>query len=95
MKCIDCKYCIEEDYGYSNYTVEGTEVGCLLYCNPDFPEDRFYGEEPALLFANKCEYFEPGKPVHIDVDHEDGPCENYSDDPVIKLLLTAWGNNAV
>jgi hypothetical protein len=30
MKCTDCKYCVEQDEGYSNWTVEGTEIDCLL-----------------------------------------------------------------
>ena len=89
-KCNSCKYAIEVDYGYSNYTVEGTTVDCLLHLNPKFPEDRFYGLEPYLLFANECKSFSKGDPVGIDCDQEDGSLENYSNDPEIKNLLKEY-----
>jgi len=85
--CTDCRYCIEADYGYSNYTVEGTNADCLLDLNPELPKDRFYGEEPALNFANECSKFSPGDSVQVDVDMELGGLEEYSDDPEIKELL--------
>lgn len=87
MKCTDCRYCVEMDYGYSNYTVEGTTAGCLLKLNPELPKDRFYGEEPALDYADKCDHFSAGKSVAVDCDREEGALENYSGDPEIKNLL--------
>ena len=68
MKCTDCKYSVEDDFGYSNWTVEGTEVSCLLGKNPDFPIDRFYGEDPSLSFAEKCDSFVEGENTCFDVD---------------------------
>lgn len=88
-KCTDCRYCIQQDYGYSNWTVEGTDVDCLLKKNPDFPADRFYEETPSLTFAESCNKFSEGGSVYIDVDQEDGALENYSDDLEIKKLLAA------
>ena len=38
--CLDCRFAVEEDYGYSNYTVEGTDVHCLKKLNSDLPKDR-------------------------------------------------------
>lgn len=90
MKCTDCKYCIEIDYGYSNYTVEGTDVDCLLKKNPAFPVDRFYGEEPALLFAEKCGNFTAGPHPEVDVDQDSGELSNYSKDPEVIELLKKW-----
>lgn len=96
MKCTNCKYCVEEDYGYSNYTVEGTTVDCLLGLNPKFPEDRFWGEEPALKYAEQCKRFTKGTSVSIDCDREDlinynDPLSTaYTDDPEIKSLLDKW-----
>ena len=89
-KCNSCKYAIELDYGYSNYTVEGTTIDCLLHLNPKFPEDRFYGLEPCLLFANECKSFSKGYPVGVDCEQEDGSLENYSDDLEIKNLLREY-----
>ena len=89
-KCTDRKYCIQDDYGYSNWTVEGTSVDCLLHLNDKFPVDRFYGEVPELLFAKDCPRFIAGNSVEVDVDQEDGDLENYSDDPEIKALLKSY-----
>jgi len=88
--CLDCKYCIQEDYGYSNYTVEGTNADCLLKKNDAFPVDRFYGEEPALAYAEQCEKYTAGEGVFVDVDHESGDLWEYSDDPELIELLKKW-----
>jgi hypothetical protein len=86
-KCSDCRYAMEHDWGYSNYTVEGTEIVCLLDLNPQFPVDRFYGEEPALNFAETCSKFSEGGAVGVDCDQELGALENYTDDEEIKQIL--------
>lgn len=88
--CNDCKYCMNTDYGYSNYTVEGTVSECLLNLNPNFPVDRFYGEEPALKYAKKCIKYEVGESVSVDVDCDLGLLENYSEDSEIKELLRRY-----
>ena len=44
-----------------------------------------YGEHPALKYAESCSGFAPGPSV--DVDHDWGDLENYSDDPEVKELL--------
>jgi len=87
MKCIDCKYCVQKDYGYySNWTVEGTEVDCLLNLHPKFPIDRFYGEESELDFAKKCENFTEGKGMKIDCGQEYREGWDYSDDQMQIIL---------
>lgn len=87
--CKHCKFCIETDYGYSNYTVEGTVSDCLLDANPAMPVDRGWGTAPELAFAETCPSFSEGYPVVIDVDRVSGALENYSDDPWVKSLLMA------
>ena len=62
--CTNCENAIESDYGYSDYTVEGTEVDCKLDLNVDLPTDRFYTEEPALKFAEICPAYRRGDPEH-------------------------------
>lgn len=86
-KCSKCKYSILEDNGYSNYTVEGTDIGCLKGLNPKFPVDAWYGECPEGEFAQTCPSFTEGESVSVDVEREDGRLEDYSDDPEIKELL--------
>ena len=90
VKCTDCKYCVEEDFGYSNYTVEGTIADCLKSLNPDLPEDRWYKEEPALDYAEKCNSFSEGKTVQIDCDREEDFPDGYADDLEIIELLKIW-----
>jgi hypothetical protein len=90
MNCNECKYCILLDYGYSNYTVEGTTADCLRGLNPGLPKDHFYGEQEELKFAETCKSFIAGDNVYIDVEQEDGALENYSDDEEIKELLRKY-----
>ena len=85
------------DTGYSNYTVEGTEMSCLLNLNPEFPKDRWYEEDASIKFAEKCNsyQFNNGFITSVDVDHECGTLENYSEDEEIKLLLWVMDNQHI
>ena len=87
--CSDCKYAFRTDTGYSNWTVEGTDLDCLKKLNPSFPDDNWYGESEAGKFAESCESFVEGDGPHFDVDMDMGDAENYSDDPEIKELIKA------
>ena len=89
-KCTDCMYCICTDYGYSNYTVEGTDVDCLLGKNSSMPSDKFYSEAECLIFAESCKSFVEGECVEVDCDQEEGALENYSTDADIKALLIEY-----
>lgn len=89
VTCNDCKYCIMQDFGYSNYTVEGTEADCLKNQNQRFPVDNWYGHSEEAKYAFECPMFVEGDPVYVDCDQEDGALENYSDDPEVKELLRA------
>jgi len=88
--CGNCKYAICKDYGYSNYTVEGTHINCLKSLNPEFPCDRGYKLPKELLFASQCSSFIQGDPVSVDVDQEQGALVNYSDDDEIRELLLKY-----
>jgi len=92
LKCTDCKYCYQQDEGYSNYTVEGTILYCMLSLNPKFPEDSFYTEAPSVFYAGQCEKYTEGAGLEIDVDFEDYNIENYTDDPE---LIDLWENGPV
>jgi hypothetical protein len=69
-KCTDCRFCVLEDHGYSNYTVEGTNFRCAKRLHPDGEFDRFYGEDKRLNFASACASFVSGQPLEIDCDRE-------------------------
>lgn len=68
--CRDCKFAVHMDYGYSNYTTEGTDFACGLKKHPDGQFDEFYGDDKRLKFAEQCECFEAGEGVWMDVDRE-------------------------
>lgn len=80
VKCSNCDHCILEDFGYSNWTVEGTTVHCVKGLNPNGEFDRWYGEDEKDKFAEKCPSFssEVG-PVIIDC--EMGGANYGADDP--------------
>lgn len=69
-KCSECVFAILHDYGYSNYTVEGTTVYCSKDIHPDNGFDRWYGQDKRNLHAENCSSFIEGSPVEIDVDSE-------------------------
>ena len=87
-RCRDCVWCVLEDHGYSNYTVEGTRQGCLRKLNPKFPlADSFYGNEPGNEFAEQCSSFNAGLPIHIDVETEGNLHEFAANDEVRVYIL--------
>lgn len=67
-RCDNCSRAVLRDYGYSDYTVEGTTVSCSLDLNPGLPADRWYGENETLNFAKKCRRFNEGSPEHFTVE---------------------------
>jgi hypothetical protein len=68
--CNNCQMAFFIDYGYSNYTVEGTYFCCGTNHHPEGSFDRFYGDDPRLEYGQQCPYYSRGKPVEIDVDRE-------------------------
>lgn len=66
--CDKCKNCVLWDYGYSNYTVEGTTFYCAKNIHPDKSFDHFYGEEPKLLYAEQCSEYEEGQGISLSVE---------------------------
>jgi len=62
--CRGCTFCLEKEYGYSNYTVEGTDYVCML--------ESFNGFRPKYDGQNAhiCSFFKEGESWHIDVDRQ-------------------------
>lgn len=69
--CGECRFCLFQDEGYSNYTVENTVFHCMKKVHPDGEFDRFYGEDKRLEFAECCPQFEAGSAISLDVERED------------------------
>lgn len=81
VNCLTCAFCLRSDYGYSNWTVEGTTLSCLKNRNPGLEgkEEVTWGEEriaelaPILDFAETCPGYRKGAPAYMDVDSEGLP----------------------
>ena len=75
--CTTCVLCHRSDYGYSNYTTEGTELSCLAGLNPGMegqeePWREMTPEFAAILdVARTCPRYREGVPLWTDVDHEE------------------------
>lgn len=68
--CEQCSNALFQDYGYSNYTTEGTDFVCMVNVHPDGEFDRWYNEDQRLNWARWCISFEAGDPLFMDVDME-------------------------
>lgn len=67
MQCESCKFYVLDDYGYSNYTVEGTMQCCAKKVFVSF--DRFYGNAPEQAkIPDPCPRYEFGEPIEMDVE---------------------------
>lgn len=68
--CENCKFAIFQDFGYSNYTTEGTTFICSQSAHPKGEFDRFFGDNPDLEYATNCPTFVGGESIEMDVDRE-------------------------
>lgn len=68
LGCDHCKFALIVDYGYSNYTVEGSTFHCLKNIHPKSGEDWFYGE--AKDFGKTCASWGGGGMTELDCDGE-------------------------
>lgn len=79
--CLTCLLCLREDYGYSNYTVEGATLVCMAGLNPALegkdnpysPDDMTPELAAALDVALTCPRYRFGAPATLDVDLEGLP----------------------
>lgn len=68
--CAYCAHRYTRDYGYSNYTVEGTDIGCRKNLNLDYPAPDPSGylreeSDPPHTFAEKCPEYTEGDGIHF------------------------------
>jgi hypothetical protein len=90
--CSNCRYSFCIEYGYSNYTVEGSD----LYCVADFISrqgvDRFWNEEPVLQEAETCPWWTKiDVEITFDVDLINNWLDYFDDeDASRRILITNW-----
>lgn len=103
-RCYNCKFYYKHDRGYSNYTVESTEVNCLLNKNPNLDDtDEGYSWETKdhafMRVAESCDGFARGEPLTIDCDEEAAPYKKptghnlasfYTDDADVIAAFDKW-----
>lgn len=98
--CENCKWALGDDYGYSNYTTEGTYFHCLKKLHPEDGFDMFYGEDKRLDFAQECSGFQEGGMITLDCDRDDVKGEDhndfsaYSSDPEVAEAISRWNRGA-
>lgn len=95
--CADCKFLYLQDSGYSNWTVEYTEVICALDLNPNLPADMPYDWEwgsdgqdnwPKTQKSRCPRYAQrDGDFVHLDVDGDVSPQACTTDQEVIDAII--------
>ncbi|HEY7866536.1 MAG TPA: hypothetical protein VIC51_11100 [Psychromonas sp.] len=87
--CNDCRYAVNHEDGYSNYTVTGIDFTCLLNKHPDNGFDVWYGESKELSQADKCGSYtySENAPAYFDVDGEINPEEAFCGD---SELIEMW-----
>jgi hypothetical protein len=70
--CFDCQLCYVQDHGYSNYTVESSEMGCYVadLGTGDVNFIDMYSENQSKYNAIDCKYILPGEYWGLDVDNE-------------------------
>ncbi len=66
--CLSCQLCYIQDHGYSNYTVEGSNIGC--YANIFEEAEHPYDGSDVIYNAIGCEYMIHGEHWSLDVDGE-------------------------
>jgi hypothetical protein len=69
--CIECKFCMQQDYGYSNYTVEGTNARCLFGLVGEFDTGEERQVEAAKQVCQGCPHFSQGTGLYFDCDGDD------------------------
>lgn len=93
--CETCKWFMRQDYGYSNYTTEGTEGHCLKRLNPHLPADldawgdKKSATEQALAFGETCPARTAGDGPWFDCDG-DVTNESYKDDAELYAALLEY-----
>lgn len=97
-KCTECVYSMCQDFGYSNWTVEGSTFSCTKGLHPDGSFDRWYGTDKRLSFAENCTTFLRGDGIDLDVDLEGVPWKVSEEDKEItteERVFKYYGNGYI
>lgn len=95
--CVGCKWLYQVGVGYSNYTWEDDDVRCAKNLNDNLREGYHYApcdwnkDSPEqdnwpITMHSRCDKYEAGPFVAMDVDGEDGPADFTTDKSQIDAI---------
>lgn len=95
--CVGCKFLYAQDLGYSNYTVEETEMMCAVNLNPNLPATEPYDwirdrDNWPKTNTSRCDRYAPGTEVRLDVDGEETVAAQTNDPDVIAAIERCSAN---
>lgn len=103
--CAGCKYLIYHDTGYSNYTVEATDLICLRDQNPNLPTEVPYdwNEDPDKdnwpnTRGSRCSHYDRrvnGRAPRFDVDGEECLDQVTDDVETFQLVMDHFGSRSI
>lgn len=94
--CVGCKYLYSIGTGYSNYTWLDDSVNCAKDKNANLPLDEPYDWDkkhdnwPATN-ESRCDLYESGEMVRLDVEGDDGPASHTNDEEAIVAICKHSG----
>ena len=91
QSCVGCKFLYLHDSGYSNWTVEETDVCCAKKLNTNLPASEPYDwiRDPdnwPMTNAARCASYAHGPMVHLDVDGEETAASQTDDLEAIQAI---------
>lgn len=90
-KCKNCKYFVEQETGYSNWTVMEIYLTCLKGKFKGIEDSYTWEEKQFFKQFENCEHFKPAKMyLNFDVDGEI-TIENFKEDEEVYNLLKENG----
>lgn len=81
--CLSCQLCYIQDYGYSNYTVNGSNIGCYANIFDEVDYNGYYNYCEQKYNSYDCNHMVPGEHWEFDVD---GESEKPSEDWIISTV---------
>lgn len=70
-RCLKCKWLVEKDTGYSNWTVTGETFSCALNQFDSVDDDNDNHMAVLKAAGEDCQYFFEGTGIRLDCDGED------------------------
>lgn len=88
--CYGCKLYYTKDYGYSNYTVDGSVHGCFMKVYDEYETDWHETSDVIAHTGTECRYKSPGQCWEFDVDgNNPAPTKEWIDSAIRDAKLNS------